>query len=52
MLWLFPIVLILIGSTLISRAVYRSTKNPYIAGLANAVIVGLMTITNTCTVFT
>ncbi len=51
-LWLFPIVLILIGSTLISRAVYRSTKNPYIAGLANAVIVGLMTITNTCTVFT
>jgi len=51
-LWLFPIVLILFGSTLITRYVYKSTKNPYIAGIINAIIVGLMTITNTCTVFT
>ena len=50
-LWLFPVILILFGSTLISRAVYKSTKNPYIAGIINAVIVGLMTITNTCTTF-
>ncbi len=50
-LWLFPIVLILFGSTLMSRAIYKSTKNPYIAGIVNAVIVGLITITNTCTVF-
>jgi len=51
-LWLFPIVLLLIGSTLISRVIYKSTKNPYIAGIINGLIVGLMTITNTCTVFT
>ena len=51
-LWLFPIVLILFGSTIISRMIYKSTKNPYIAGLINGLIVGLMTITNTCTVFT
>ena len=51
-LWLFPIVLILFGSTLISRMIYKSTKNPYIAGLVNGIIVGIMTITNTCTVFT
>ena len=51
-LWLFPIILILFGSTLISRVIYRSTKNPYIAGIINAIIVGLVTITNTCTVFT
>ncbi len=51
-LWLFPIVLILFGSTIISRMIYKSTKNPYIAGIINAIIVGIMTITNTCTVFT
>ena len=51
-LWLFPIVLILFGSTIISRMIYKATKNPYIAGIINAIIVGIMTITNTCTVFT
>ena len=51
-LWLFPIVLILFGSTLISRVIYKSTRNPYIAGIVNGLIVGMMTITNTCTVFT
>ena len=50
-LWLFPIVLILFGSTIISRMIYKATKNPYIAGIINAIIVGIMTITNTCTVF-
>ena len=49
-LWLFPIVLILFGSTIISRVLYKSTKNPYIAGIVNAIIVGLITIINTCTV--
>lgn len=51
-LWLFPIVLILFGSTIISRIIYKNTKNPYIAGIINAIIIGLMTITNTCTMFT
>ena len=51
-LWLFPIILILFGTTLVTRYVYKSTKNPYIAGLINAIIVGIITITNTCTVFT
>ena len=51
-LWLFPIIVILFGTTLITRYVYKSTKNPYIAGLINAIIVGIITITNTCTVFT
>ncbi len=49
-LWLFPIVLILLGTTAISRVIYKYTKNPYIAGIINAIIVGLITITNTCTV--
>ena len=50
-LWLFPIVLILIGTTAISRVIYKHTKNPYIAGIINALIVGMIPITNTCTVF-
>lgn len=47
-LWLFPIVLILFGTTVINRVIYKVTKNPYIAGVTNAIIVGLLTITNTC----
>ena len=48
-LWLFPIVLILFGSTIINRMIYKATKNPYLGGLINAIIVGILTITNTCT---
>lgn len=47
-LWLFPIVLILFGTTLINRVIYKATKNPYLGGLINAIIVTLLTITNTC----
>ena len=49
-LWLFPIVLILMGTTFMSRVIYKKTKNPYIAGIIHALIVGLITITNTCTI--
>ncbi len=48
-LWLFPIVLILFGTTIINRVIYKVTKNPYIAGIINAAIVTLLTITNTST---
>ena len=48
-LWLFPIILILFFSTVINRVVYKVTKNPYITGVANAIIVAIITITNTCT---
>lgn len=47
-LWLFPIVLILFGTTLMNRAIYKYTRNPYIGGFINAIIVTLLTITNTC----
>lgn len=48
-LWLFPIILILFVSTVITRILYKVTKNPYIAGVTNAIIIGILTITNTCT---
>lgn len=46
-LWLFPILLILMGATYISRAVYKKTGNPYIAGIVNAILVTIITVINT-----
>ena len=46
-LWLFPILLILMGATYISRAIYKKTGNPYLAGIVNAIIVTLITVINT-----
>ncbi len=48
-LWLFPIILILFGSTYLSRYIYKATKNPYLAGIVNGLIISIMTVTNTCT---
>lgn len=48
-LWLFPIVLILMAATFISRAVYKRTRNPYLAGIINAIIVAILTCVNTTT---
>lgn len=50
-LWLFPIVLILFTANFTSRYLYKVTKNPYIAGIVNGLIVATMTVTNTCTIF-
>ena len=33
-----------------NRVLYKVTKNPYIAGIINAAIITLLTITNTCSV--
>ena len=46
-LWLFPIVLILLGATYMSRAIYKKTKNPYLAGIVNGLIVTIITVINT-----
>lgn len=48
-LWLFPIILILFAAAVISRILYKVTKNPYLAGIISAIIITLMTVTNTCT---
>lgn len=49
-IWLFPIVVILPLFTVLSRILYKKTKNPYIAGIAMAIIVTIMSCTNTLTV--
>ncbi len=49
-LWLFPVLIILVATTVMNRLFYKATKNPWVIGLANALIVGLLTITNTCSI--
>lgn len=48
-IWLFPIVLILPLSVLISNAIYKKTKNPYIGGIIMAIVACILTVTNTLT---
>lgn len=49
-IWLFPVILILFASALLSRKLYRATGNPYIGGFINAAVVTLVAVTNTLTV--
>lgn len=45
-LWLFPVVVLLPFAVILTRKVYKATKNPYIAGVLMAVFVTVMTATN------
>ena len=46
-IWLFPVILILAVSAIVSRKLYRATGNPYIAGFLNATVVVLISVSNT-----
>ncbi len=46
-IWLMPLVLIMFGVTLASRYVFTRTKNSYLPGIVNAIIVTLMIASNT-----
>jgi dienelactone hydrolase len=48
-IWLFPIVIILPLSVLVSHIIYKKTKNPYIGGIIMAIIACILTVTNTLT---
>lgn len=45
--WIFPLVAILPISAVISRKIYVKTKNPYLPGIINAIIVALISCANT-----
>lgn len=49
-IWLFPVILILAVTAVISRKIYRETNNPYIAGFLNAAIVALFAVSNSLVV--
>ena len=48
-IWLFPIVVILPLSVLITNEIYKKTKNPYIGGIIMAIVACILTVTNTLT---
>lgn len=45
-IWLFPVILILAVTAIISRKIYRATRNPYISGFLNAAVVAVMSVSN------
>ena len=47
--WLFPVVAILPVAAIISRKIYRETKNPYLPGIILGIIVTIISCTNTLT---
>lgn len=49
--WMVPPLLLLFITPFITRVIYRKTKNPYLGGIINAVIVTIMTCVNAQIVF-
>jgi dienelactone hydrolase len=49
-IWLFPVIVILAVTAVISRKIYRVTNNPYIGGFISALVVTIISVTNTLTV--
>ena len=47
--WLFPMLVTLPGSAVVSRIIYKKTNNPYLGGIICAIIVAIMSCTNTLT---
>lgn len=47
--WLFPMLVILPGAVVVSRIIYKETKNPYLPGIICGVIVAITSCTNTLT---
>jgi len=47
--WLFPMLITLSVTAVISRKLYRVTRNPYLPGIINAILITLISCTNTLT---
>jgi len=48
-IWLFPIIVVIPLAAIITRKIYRVTKNPYLGGIIYSIIVTVMLVTNTLT---
>lgn len=49
-IWLFPVIVILFLAAIISRIIYKKTRNPYLAGIINAMFVTMISCSNTTTI--
>lgn len=48
-IWLFPVIVLLFISAIISRIIYKKTGNPYLAGIINAAVIVMISCSNTFT---
>lgn len=48
--WSYAVVAILIIAPIVARKIYKKTNNPYLAGIANGVIVAIISTTSTSTI--
>lgn len=48
-IWLFPMIIILPVAAIFSRKIYKVTKNPYLAGIINALVITIIMCSNTLT---
>lgn len=48
-LWLFPMIVMIPASVVISRKIYRETRNPYLPGIINALLITIISCVNTVT---
>lgn len=48
-IWLYPVIVILPVAAVVSRILYKRTRNPYLAGILMALLVTTMSCTNTLT---
>lgn len=48
-IWLFPIVVILPVAAIVSRKIFRASRNPYLPGIIMGLIVTMMLVSNTLT---
>lgn len=47
--WLFPMLVILPGAAVVSRIIYKQTKNPYLPGIICGILVAIISCSNTLT---
>ena len=45
-IWLFPCMVLLFVTPIMSRIIYKRTRNPYIAGLINAMFIVMISCSN------
>ncbi|MFP3042752.1 acetylxylan esterase [Treponema primitia] len=49
-IWQFPVIVILAVAGIVSRKIYKETRNPYLAGIINGILVTVISCTNTLTI--
>lgn len=48
-IWLFPVIFLLFFAAVLSRIIYKKTRNPYLAGFINAAFIVMISCSNTFT---